>query len=747
MSQERELDHASNQAQVPPQADIELAPGRSSLSAKLEAPETPIVSGLIQRKAERDANGVAEGAGSAIATASSSSGQSLPGDIQRKFETSLGADLSSVRVHTGGESQSAAHAVGAKAYTMGQDIHFGAGHYDPSSSAGEHLLAHEVAHTVQQQGGTSTRQNKLEVSGPQDAAEHEADQAADAMVSGGQATINTSASVVARKPASSDADEMERQANISEKAEVANGPMAEAAMSSLQTVSQARAAMQKVVKANGNLNQRLSAQQAQLAEASSWSSEQANTQKNVTQTQGFIQQNEGVIATLQHIVDLGEGNSQTDGQGNRPGYDMRVKVFTQLATKARQDFARLQGVINAYVGAHSAGAGSEGGELGTAIATGSTTGNLDKVKDQVQAAEKSDPVLANMMSDLKTKLAAYEGGHYPQKINDQLSECASAISKAKNIQANNMLGTVRPDDPDTAKAKAEVDQVNADLTEAKGALDNMATVAKLAVSVMGNPEIGALGEGSSLENINKVTDPASKALGAVPAGVTDQIKTQVASMMTNYKAKIQVAQGHVQQANDNAKREVVRLDTNVLNVAQGDITQSFNKLAEVCADLEAKKQQARDAAKAIADYQKKNRKPGQPDIAGMTRAITEAAAFVTQADAAIQQGDAEQQTAGEMSGARKQVSGDFGADTDKPEAFTGVKQVAKAQKDDAYVDCEPQKPFLLSRNPISFAIWQDNASQNVEVATDQVKQDLDELKGNRAKAAQFEASLKSATGL
>jgi Domain of unknown function (DUF4157) len=190
MSQERELNHASNQAQVPPQVDIDLAPGRSSLSAKLEAPDNPVISGLIQRKAERDANGVAEGADSAIATASSSSGQSLPGDIQRKFEASLGTDLSSVRVHTGGESQNAAHAVGAKAYTMGQDIHFGAGHYDPSSSAGEHLLAHEVAHTVQQQGGSSTRQNKLEVSGPQDAAEHEADRAADAMVSGAQATIS-----------------------------------------------------------------------------------------------------------------------------------------------------------------------------------------------------------------------------------------------------------------------------------------------------------------------------------------------------------------------------------------------------------------------------------------------------------------------------------------------------------------------------------------------------------------------------
>ncbi len=191
---EREHAHAGTLS-TPSTPDQDLAPGRASLSAKLDAPKHPLVSGLIQRKAERDGNGVADGAEHAIATASSSSGMSLPSPIMRKFESSLGTDLSSVRVHTGAESQSAASAVGAKAYTLGQDIHFGAGHYDPSGGAGEHLLAHEVAHTVQQRGGTPTRQNKLEVSGPADAAEHEADHAADAMVSGASAMVSAAAGV------------------------------------------------------------------------------------------------------------------------------------------------------------------------------------------------------------------------------------------------------------------------------------------------------------------------------------------------------------------------------------------------------------------------------------------------------------------------------------------------------------------------------------------------------------------------
>lgn len=185
---EREHAHAGTLS-TPITRDQELAPGRASLSAKLDGPTHPLISGLIQRKAERDGNGVADGAEHAVATASSSSGMALPTPIMRKFESSLGTDLSSVRVHTGAESATAASAVGAKAYTMGQNIHFGAGQFDPSSGSGQHLLAHEVAHTVQQRGGTPTRQNKLEVSGPADAAEHEADHAADAMVLGAPTTI------------------------------------------------------------------------------------------------------------------------------------------------------------------------------------------------------------------------------------------------------------------------------------------------------------------------------------------------------------------------------------------------------------------------------------------------------------------------------------------------------------------------------------------------------------------------------
>jgi len=183
-------DHATSSATPGKRSLTQSLAGRQQIVFRVESAEAAQV--FAETFGPRDRNGVAAGADAAVDRAAGSSGSPLPSDLRGRFESSLGADLSSVRIHTGGESAEASKAVGAKAYTTGQDIHFAEGNYDPSSAFGVHLLAHEVAHTVQQQGSTPTRQNKLEVSTPQDSAEVEADRAADAMVSGAQFTVASS---------------------------------------------------------------------------------------------------------------------------------------------------------------------------------------------------------------------------------------------------------------------------------------------------------------------------------------------------------------------------------------------------------------------------------------------------------------------------------------------------------------------------------------------------------------------------
>lgn len=169
---------------------------------------------LVQRKADglgpgkqtlveaayRDA-APASGASAAPVPATGSAGSALPQPLQAKFGNALGADVSGIRVHTGADSAASAASVAARAYTVGQDIHFGAGEYTPGTPAGEHLLAHEVAHTVQQsKGGGGSPQYQLQVSQPGDHAEVEADRAADAMVEGKPASVSAAPRTVSRAP-------------------------------------------------------------------------------------------------------------------------------------------------------------------------------------------------------------------------------------------------------------------------------------------------------------------------------------------------------------------------------------------------------------------------------------------------------------------------------------------------------------------------------------------------------------------
>lgn len=152
------------------------SPGKRTLTQSL-TPRTLVA---------RSASGVGGGSGAeaAVARADGDGGAPLRGDLRERFESSLGADLSAVRIHTGSSAAEASAALGARAYATGHDVHFGAGQYQPDDPFGLHLLAHEVAHTQQQAGTAGSRQAKLEVSRPGDPAEVDADRAADAMVAG-----------------------------------------------------------------------------------------------------------------------------------------------------------------------------------------------------------------------------------------------------------------------------------------------------------------------------------------------------------------------------------------------------------------------------------------------------------------------------------------------------------------------------------------------------------------------------------
>ena len=107
-----------------------------------------------------------------------SPGHTLAPETQAFFEDRFAGDLSGVRVHSDAAAAESALAVNSLAYTVGQHVVFGASRYQPDTHTGRKLLAHELAHTLQQGVSQVPRPGELLVTDPLEADEHEAERAA-----------------------------------------------------------------------------------------------------------------------------------------------------------------------------------------------------------------------------------------------------------------------------------------------------------------------------------------------------------------------------------------------------------------------------------------------------------------------------------------------------------------------------------------------------------------------------------------
>lgn len=128
-----------------------------------------------------------------IAKVLDSSGSALQETVRRFMERRLGASFEDVRIHADAPAERTARALAARAYMTGSHVVFGEGEYQPGSSAGQRLLAHELAHVVQQrrsdQGPSPTngsaapprndRTSNFVVNPPSDRYEQEADRVAE----------------------------------------------------------------------------------------------------------------------------------------------------------------------------------------------------------------------------------------------------------------------------------------------------------------------------------------------------------------------------------------------------------------------------------------------------------------------------------------------------------------------------------------------------------------------------------------
>ena len=135
---------------------------KPTLARKCTGKDCPLEkeTSLLQRRANLSAPTVNE-APPIVHDVLRSSGQPLDNSTRAFMEPRFNQDFSHVRVHTDAKAAESAHAVNALAYTVGRDIVMRREEYAPTTTAGKRLLAHELAHVVQQ--GGSQRLQKLQV--------------------------------------------------------------------------------------------------------------------------------------------------------------------------------------------------------------------------------------------------------------------------------------------------------------------------------------------------------------------------------------------------------------------------------------------------------------------------------------------------------------------------------------------------------------------------------------------------------
>ena len=185
------------------------------LTSSAPVPAAPTLSsGPVAPVVGRAFGGVADALGGSAVVADTAAalrrrrgqGQALPADVATRFGEQFGADFSGVRVHTDGEASRIARSVQATAFTHGRDIYFSQGTYSPASASGQHLLAHELTHVVQQQTARSSAGGAPVIGKANDPAEHEAERVAGQVVG----ALRRSAAVTGPRPVVESAGNVQR---------------------------------------------------------------------------------------------------------------------------------------------------------------------------------------------------------------------------------------------------------------------------------------------------------------------------------------------------------------------------------------------------------------------------------------------------------------------------------------------------------------------------------------------------------
>jgi hypothetical protein len=569
---------------------------------------------LIEANAK---NGVTASADAQVARAAASTGAPLEPTMQRKFEGSLGVDLTGVRVHTGPEAADAAASVTAKAYTLGNDIYFGAGQYSPGTADGERLLAHEVAHTVQQEGRGQAPQFKLEVSTPGDFLEDDADRAAEAMIAGREASpargVALARQVLQREPSPTNSDQLTKQ-NM----QGAKDTAADAQQSAAEQAAADQANPPPVARVD-NVTEVSKAQELK-ARIESFD---ANMQKGIADGKISAEQyaaNAKAISALETFI------AQSGEQGRT------LTSFQPQVLQCKQDFAALSGAVTKFQSVHGAPADQPGAtpnQDGQSAATSlveqaSGGGSIDDMSERVQQMAAKNPMVQTAFGNvqLAKKDLDAAANTLPQAQMDMDGLVHGAMAAADNIAAG--LSQRKSTDDKDQKDLATLQQ---QITEVKGAVDMI---------------IGAL-SGTVTAAMTAAGLPA-KAGAAATKVATMGLD---AAIDAHYAPAVNKLQGRIKQADAKAEWANEQQQIELLQQAQAQMKAQSQKVNNAVADLVRAKNAEKTAMDMfIATVSASSAGGGaNGDISQVAEFLGLADRFVAQVDATIGLGEAEQQAA------------------------------------------------------------------------------------------------------
>lgn len=161
---EVEADRLADRVLAPGAAALPLALSRADSAPRVRRCATCAAAGVpctcgeeeqVRRKEASSAGEVQAVDAAPVHAVAGRPGTPLDAPTRAFFEMRFGRDLGGVRVHTDADATQSARSVNALAYTLGSSVVFGAGQYAPESASGRRLLAHELAHVVQQQDGAA----------------------------------------------------------------------------------------------------------------------------------------------------------------------------------------------------------------------------------------------------------------------------------------------------------------------------------------------------------------------------------------------------------------------------------------------------------------------------------------------------------------------------------------------------------------------------------------------------------------